>query len=119
MNCDMDDLFFKVTEAIVDRSLDVFEQFFNVLSYINTQCNYLYRERYIDDRNKLLIEAQQLSVDLEAAREQVALRNRDHVQNQETLLRLESQVRELGSLVRQRDEELNAEKSNRTTMEHR
>ncbi|CAH1797253.1 unnamed protein product [Owenia fusiformis] len=62
------------------------------------------------DRNKLLLQAQQLSVDLEQAREQVAKKNRENLKLHEEVLAIEERMRETCTELKQYRDSLQVER---------
>ena len=79
----------------------------------------LHRESYDKERSKLIMQAQQLSVDLEQVREQVALKNRDNLRLQENILGMEEKVREAEDELQKARESLKVEMETRERLDLR
>ena len=76
-------------------------------------------ETYDGERNKLIQQAQQLSVDLEQARENLALKSRDSLKMQEQLLSVEGKLRETATALKRAEDELILERSTKDRLDNR
>ena len=65
------------------------------------------------------MQTQQLSVDLEAVREQLAMKNREHLRLQEEILSLEERLREATSSLKHAQEALHIEEEHRQRLDQR
>lgn len=73
----------------------------------------------MSERSKLQLQAQQLSVELEQAREQIAIKNRETLRLHEENLSIEEQLREVTRTARQAQESLKGEQEMRGKLDHR
>lgn len=78
-----------------------------------------FRENFDKERSKLVMQIQQGSTDLESAREQVAIKNREHLKLQEEILSLEERYREASSSLKHVKESLRIEEQHREKLEFR
>ena len=62
------------------------------------------------ERTKLMLQAQQLAVDLEQVREQVAIKNRDNLRLHEEILNIEERMREAQARAKEGQEGAKLEK---------